>query len=457
MFKFTKLLSLLLLLNVPCTYALDTPTEDFIDNKDGTVTHKKTGLTWQRCSVGQTWTGSNCNGSTNVFRYLDSLSQTSNFAGYSDWRIPRIDEIASIVEYGVSPSINSAIFPNTPTGFYAPYTFLNYMFWSSTFVASNPDRMYMLNFTTGEIIPDERRSTNTSLMNDYRSIRFVRGGHSLSILGEFTPSSDFLDNGNGTVTHKTTSLTWQRCNVGQTWDGITCNGVPSNIPFSKVSSKNDTFAGFSDWRLPTISELLTIVEYSINSPSINAKLFPNTKSDVFWTSTKSFINTDNLRQVEFFSGSTYGSYGGSPSNSNLSARLVRGTWTASTSTPIVSTTFDLSTMLSQSTSRIQKNTSITYTATVLNNGTGTANNSLLKIYFPPRNVSIVSMPSDCVTTGKSITCSLGSLAAGASVTRLLKVSYTKSGGSSVSALVLTDSDDTNLGNNVSRIVTAITK
>ena len=67
------------------------------------------------------------------------------------------------------------------------------------------------------------------------------------------------------------------------------------------------------------------------------------------------------------------------------------------------------------------------------------------------------MPSDCVTTGKSITCSLGSLAAGASVTRLLKVSYTKSGGSSVSALVLTDSDDTNSANNVSRIVTAITK
>ena len=40
MFKFTKLLTLLLLLDVSCAFALDTPTEDFIDNKDGTVTYR---------------------------------------------------------------------------------------------------------------------------------------------------------------------------------------------------------------------------------------------------------------------------------------------------------------------------------------------------------------------------------------------------------------------------------
>lgn len=59
--------------------------------------------------------------------------------------------------------------------------------------------------------------------------------------------------------------------------------------------------------------------------------------------------------------------------------------------------------------------------------------------------------------GISITCSLGSLAAGANITRLFKVSYTKSGGSSISSLVLTDSNDANSANNVSRVVTSITK
>jgi hypothetical protein len=52
---------------------------------------------------------------------------------------------------------------------------------------------------------------------------------------------------------------------------------------------------------------------------------------------------------------------------------------------------------------------------------------------------------------------LGNLAAGVNASRAITVTYIKSGGASVSALVLTDSDDTNSANNVSRIVTAITK
>jgi uncharacterized repeat protein (TIGR01451 family) len=137
-------------------------------------------------------------------------------------------------------------------------------------------------------------------------------------------------------------------------------------------------------------------------------------------------------------------------------RLVRGTWkNIVENLPL--TTIDLSSILTQSSSRVKINENLTYTATVINNGTGTANNSLLKIYLPPRNVSIVSMPSDCVTTGKSITCSIGNLAAGANASRAITVNYIKSGGASASSLVLTDSNDTNSANNVSRVVTAIKK
>ena len=39
-----------------------TPTADFTDNGDGTVTHALTGLIWDRCSVGQAWNGTDCTG-----------------------------------------------------------------------------------------------------------------------------------------------------------------------------------------------------------------------------------------------------------------------------------------------------------------------------------------------------------------------------------------------------------
>lgn len=111
--------------------AVEEDANKFIDNKDGTVTIKSSGLMWQKCSVGQTWTGTICNGEVTEFYTADAEKLTSTFANYNDWRLPTIDELKTLIycknsnyrkdidtffceETGIV-TINESYFPNTST------------------------------------------------------------------------------------------------------------------------------------------------------------------------------------------------------------------------------------------------------------------------------------------------------------------------------------------------------
>jgi tetratricopeptide (TPR) repeat protein len=64
---------------------------NFVDNGDGTVTDKSTGLMWQK-------SGSPRAKSWNRGRVYVKHLNGDRFAGYSDWRLPTIDELASLLE-----------------------------------------------------------------------------------------------------------------------------------------------------------------------------------------------------------------------------------------------------------------------------------------------------------------------------------------------------------------------
>ncbi len=66
-------------------------------------------------------------------------------------------------------------------------------------------------------------------------------------------SNDYHDNGDGTITDNATGLMWQQSGSDEY---IQLKDVPSYI--NNLNRKQ--FAGYSDWRLPTIPELMSLLE-----------------------------------------------------------------------------------------------------------------------------------------------------------------------------------------------------
>ncbi|MGB0415224.1 MAG: DUF1566 domain-containing protein [Coraliomargarita sp.] len=66
---------------------------DYVDNGDGTITDRATGLTWTQADSGK---GMN---------WLEALeyAERSTYAGHRDWRLPNAKELQSIVDYNRSP------------------------------------------------------------------------------------------------------------------------------------------------------------------------------------------------------------------------------------------------------------------------------------------------------------------------------------------------------------------
>ncbi|MCG1036511.1 Lcl domain-containing protein [Polaribacter sargassicola] len=71
---------------------------NFIDNKDGTITDYATGLMWQKTDdgIGKNW------------EEALSYSENLKLSAYSDWRLPNAKELQSIVDYTRSPQTTNS-------------------------------------------------------------------------------------------------------------------------------------------------------------------------------------------------------------------------------------------------------------------------------------------------------------------------------------------------------------
>ena len=277
----------------------------YSDNGDGTVTDPTTGLQWMRCSMGQTWDGTTCTGTASTYTWDQAVALTNAvpFAGQSDWRLPNIRELQTILDRSVySPSIDPAAFPNTPAS----------NFWSVSTYAGDWDGAWIVNFDVGS-------AGNSYSKSSTFQVRLVRAGQSFGLLDIARPSTDYVDQGDGTVTHTPTHLMWQRCALGQTWTGSTCSGTASTVTWDAAKLLTSAFAGRTDWRLPTEEELLSLVDYGGYYPAINTTLFPNMSSENFWSASAYAYDSYGAWVVFFNSGNAYYNYKGYP----FQVRLVR--------------------------------------------------------------------------------------------------------------------------------------
>ena len=111
------------------------------------VVDSKTGLVWARCSVGQTWNGSQCTGQPTLVYHEEAMRLAQSTPG---WRLPNVKELASLVDRRCqSPSIDTVAFPG-----FAGNEHWNY--WSSTLDLSNTDRAWIVVFLEGRLQTDGR-------------------------------------------------------------------------------------------------------------------------------------------------------------------------------------------------------------------------------------------------------------------------------------------------------------
>lgn len=132
----------------------------------------------------------------------------------------------------------------------------------------------------------------------------------------------YIAHGDGTVTDTKTRLMWMQCAEGQ--EGLKCEGQVLQYPWEMAMripehlNLRGGFAGYSDWRLPSLSELQSLVRTD-ERPTICAEAFPHAPDALFWSST--LVKEGGREACNVYFGT--GSHGTNDRDNAYSVRLVR--------------------------------------------------------------------------------------------------------------------------------------
>ncbi len=149
-------------------------TLSYMDNGDGTITDLNTGLMWEKKSNDGT-----IHDKDTAYNWDDAFAvhvaglndPNAPFAGHTDWRMPNVKELQSIIDYEAdSPSVD----PVFNSGCVAACTVTTCsctqsVYWSATSSAGIPMLAWVMDFSNGDVFGDHK---SLSVF----SVRAVRGG-----------------------------------------------------------------------------------------------------------------------------------------------------------------------------------------------------------------------------------------------------------------------------------------
>lgn len=254
------------------------PSCDVISADGLTVCDQTTGLTWQRSPDTD---GDGVLTRKDKLTWVQAQVQPAKlnaikFGGFSDWRLPSIKELYSLFDArgtdpsgppgadtsGMSPFIDTKCFKfaygDTRTG----ERIIDSQYASSTRYVGKSARgfgkLFGVNFADGRIKGYDLQTPGGGEKTFF--VQCVRGNPAYG-------KNDFHDNGDRTITDHATGLMWSKADSGQ--------GMNWQDSLSWVQKKNaEKFLGHDDWRLPSIKELQSIVDYTrspdtTHSPAID--------------------------------------------------------------------------------------------------------------------------------------------------------------------------------------------
>ena len=233
------------------SYIINSPS--YTDNQDGTVLDNVTGLIWQQEL-------------TEKLTYDEALEKVKafNLAGQTDWRLPTIKELYSLIQFTGSVKGEKAITPFIDTHYFTQplgdvdqgEREIDAQVWSSTeYVGKtmvNDDTIFGVNFVDGRIKGYPKYNPRTKEANKMY-FRFVRDNKDYG-------KNNFVDNNDGTITDNATGLIWQQTDSQQ---GL-------NWEEALQYAEDLDLGGHDDWRLPNAKELQSIIDYTRSPETSNS-------------------------------------------------------------------------------------------------------------------------------------------------------------------------------------------